>query len=181
MNIVRKIMVGLGSLVVVALVLALASPRAVRAVVTTLVTIQNNLANPVVTEPATSTATQIETLYCNLSSAPGAGLLGCQLVMPGGALGTTSYIVPAGQNLVITDVEIDSPGGGGIQFVGLQPTAAAQLAPGGNSTPVWYFSNDGQTHEYQLGPGFVWPAGNPIFVNGLIGATVFLRGYLTAQ
>jgi hypothetical protein len=181
MSVLRKILIGLGSIVVVALVLALVSPKSMRAAVSTLVTVSNSLANPVLTEPATSTATQIVALYCNLSSAPGAGLLGCQLVMPGGGLGSSSYIVPAGQNLVITDVEIDSPGGGGIQFVGLQPTAAAQLAPSGNATPIWYFSNDGQTHEYQLGPGFVWPGGNPIFLNGLIGATVILRGYLTAQ
>jgi hypothetical protein len=179
MNIIRKILLGLGGLVVVALVLALASPKAARSAVTTLVTVSNTLANPVVTEGSTTTATQIVALYCNLSET---SPLGCVQLMPGGGLGATTYTIPAGQNLVITDVQVNSPGGGGgIQFIELQATSAAQQAPGGNFYQSWYFSNDGATHEYPIAPGLVWPGANPIYVDGLVGATVILRGYLTSQ
>jgi len=47
MNIVRRIIVGLAGVVVVALAMELAAPKAVRAVVSTLVTVANTSANPV--------------------------------------------------------------------------------------------------------------------------------------
>lgn len=65
MNVLRKILVGLGSVLAVAFILALASPKAVRAVVSTLVTVSNTPANPVPVTEGTDIAEQpFETTIC---------------------------------------------------------------------------------------------------------------------
>jgi ABC-type transport system substrate-binding protein len=170
MNVIRKLMIGLGSIVAVALALALASPKTVRAVVSTLVTVSNTSASPAVTEGVPSMATQIIQLVCYAGAQ-------CVQLMPGGALPSTGYTIPAGQNLVITDVQINSPSGGGVDRIGLSPIFSATSG----IAVSWDFSYDGTTHEYQLAPGVVWPGGNPIYLYGASGVQVFLRGYLTSQ
>lgn len=49
MNLLRRVVIGIGSITVVALVLALAAPKTTRAIVSTLVTVVNTSANPVPT------------------------------------------------------------------------------------------------------------------------------------
>lgn len=113
MNVLRKILVGLGSIVVVALVLALAAPKAVHAVVSTLVTVVNSVAivNPapggaiqgVVTEETMGASRQPVAAACNVfGPAPFTGVqFGC----------TAMYSVPAGKRLVIeyADAWCESP------------------------------------------------------------------------
>jgi hypothetical protein len=56
MNVIRKIMMGLGGVVVVALVLALASPKTMRAAVSTLVTVTNTPSVTVANAPTVNVA-----------------------------------------------------------------------------------------------------------------------------
>ena len=101
MNVLRKILIGLGSITAVALVLALAAPKTVHAVVSTLVTVTNNV--PVL-NPTSSSGTQAiiteETegasrvpmqAVCNVQNSSGPGIFGC----------SDMYTVPLGQRLVI--------------------------------------------------------------------------------
>ncbi len=74
MNVLRKILVGLGCIVVIALVLALASPKTVRAVVATLVQVTNTPSNPVNTAAADAATAFVEQgialLSCRMSAPP---------------------------------------------------------------------------------------------------------------
>lgn len=64
MNVLRKILIGLGSIVVVALVLTLAAPKTVRAVVSTLVTVSNTASNPVPTVSTDASTAFVEQGNC---------------------------------------------------------------------------------------------------------------------
>lgn len=104
MNILRRIVMGLGSLVIVALVLTLAAPKTVHAVVSTLVTVVNNVpvVNPttsggaiqgVVTEETDGASRQPVAFHCGGQSLSGqVGFVPC---VP------QSYTVPTGKRLVI--------------------------------------------------------------------------------
>jgi hypothetical protein len=106
MNIVRKIMIGLGSIVVVALVLTLAAPKTVRAVVSTLVTVVNNVpvvnatstsgTQGVITEETDGAARQPVQGNCQ-ARALGAGSFNCQISFSP----SFATAVPAGKRLVI--------------------------------------------------------------------------------
>jgi hypothetical protein len=77
MNVLRKILVGLGSIVVVALVLALAAPKTVRAVVSTLVTVTNTTSQPVPTMAVdTRNVNVVNTPNVNVASLPAVQLSG---------------------------------------------------------------------------------------------------------
>lgn len=88
MNVLRKILVGLGSIVVVALVLALAAPKTVHALVSALVTVSNTAANPVPTIGAEAGRAFVVGNGCLFT-----GATSC-FVIP-------VYTVPAGETAVI--------------------------------------------------------------------------------
>jgi hypothetical protein len=63
-NVLRKVLVGLGSIVAVALVLTLAAPKTVRAIVSTLVTVSNTASNPVPTVSTDASTAFVEQGNC---------------------------------------------------------------------------------------------------------------------
>lgn len=136
MNVVRRILVGLGSIVVVALVLALASPKTVHAIVSTLVTVSNTASNPVPTVSTDASTAFVEqggcaSFYLNTCTSPmytvGAGQIAvidsvsgvCQ-IDPGTAVAEfrLSYNSPSGSPML------------------LSTAPAAALKFGGNSASV---------------------------------------------
>jgi hypothetical protein len=66
------------------------------------------LANPAITEDSTRAASQLVLLQAPYDSIiePGEDF-GMQQLIPSTGLARTTYIVPAGQNLVLTGVELD--------------------------------------------------------------------------
>jgi hypothetical protein len=135
MNVLRKILVGLGSIVVVALVLALASPKTIRAAVSALVTVTNTPANPVNTLAADAATAFVEQGTCSFNAGFGPNIC---TVFP-------IYTVPSGQIAVIDSAtgtcQVD-PGVGQevleFRLVYLSPsgsTIAASIAP----APVFQF------------------------------------------
>jgi hypothetical protein len=100
MNRLRKVLLLLGVAAVV-LVVSIAGPKTVHAIAATLVQMTNNATNPVGTQDASTTASQIIELHCVQAS-------GCKQVFPDGT--TTApgsvYLVPAGKSFVITAVDI---------------------------------------------------------------------------
>jgi len=105
----------------------------------------------------------------------------CTQVGGAGKGGGGTYIVPSGQNLVVTSVEITgAPGGAGSMSL-----YVFSQSSGGDQ---WVVPNDGNTHSFQFpGSGIVYPAGftfnssNVIFFGnfGNITPSAILVGFLT--
>lgn len=93
MNLLRRVMMAVGSITVVALVMALVAPKATRAVVSTLVTVVNTAANPVLGQDVDNPARAPFAAEC---SAPG----------PASALATPActILAPVGKRLVIENI-----------------------------------------------------------------------------
>ncbi|HEY7338158.1 MAG TPA: hypothetical protein VH639_24940 [Bryobacteraceae bacterium] len=107
-------------------------------------------------------------------------------VAQGASSSSTPYAVPAGQNLVLTSVDIsaDSTSGGSGLLLVLPPSPGAVV---GVAAGRWNVPSDGFIHSFQYPGGIVLPAG---FVFGLsnsqgnvnlISATAILQGFLTAD
>jgi hypothetical protein len=105
--------------------------------------------------------------------------LDCEIFSGAGSVCTdvaalTPYVVPPGQNLVVTSVDIVGAAGGGVFTVAIQ---ASQFVEGS-----WSVAKDALTHSFQYPSGIVYPAG---FTFG--GTNVFmsspsdtlLQGYLS--
>lgn len=91
---VKRITMGIGGMVVAALLLALAAPKAVHAIVSTLVTVVNTSSNPVPVQNVKQSADNFVTLNYNGST--------YDQVLPDGS--TTPFSISSGQQFVITDV-----------------------------------------------------------------------------
>jgi hypothetical protein len=166
----KQLLMGAGALALVALLMNLVAPKAVHATVAALVQVANTPTNPVPTADLTISASQIVAVYC----IPGSN---CNAVEPGGGMNSqVSYTVPAGQNLVITSLEITTPSVGGASSFFI---AAVTFDPIGVDQ-AFFVANDGTTHEFVLPRGIVWPAGGVLstFASN-IGLRAVLRGYLT--
>jgi hypothetical protein len=156
MNVFRKILVSLGGVAALAVLFTLAAPRAVQAVAAALVQVTNTTANPAITQETRHQASQLVSM--------GVGFNGygdtfaknyMYQVLPSGGTGG-AYKVPAGQNLVITNVTINPDpsystsnievmlvrdGGGSYAFWLLSPSSSTELHPtstviGGGFTPM---------------------------------------------
>ena len=94
----------------------------------------------------------------------------------GGTFGPP-YVVPTGQNLVITSIEASVFTAGNSYLNLYDNTSIGQRE-------LWYLPNVGTT-QLQFPSGFVYPAGTPVYV--YIGGTspsqmfVDIHGYLTAN
>ncbi len=176
----QKLLCLLATVVMVAIV-GMLTPRAAHAVVATLVQVVNTPSNPAITLDVSTAASQIVELQCNTPfglSQP------CVLVTPDAANGG-QFTVPAAQKLVITEADLvtnDSPVG----------TDSIQLIQkSGQGTAIregWTFPSGATAmRQLQFGPGIVIGPGYQLEINfqstavTTNGATVTLRGYLTAN
>ena len=94
MNVLRRIAMAMGGTVVVALVIGLAAPKTVHAVVSALVTVANTPANPVPAQEVKESRANFVTLSFNGS--------GYDEILPDGS--KSVFAIPTGQQFVITDV-----------------------------------------------------------------------------
>src|ERR1700733_13005274 len=117
----KTLFIGLGWMAAVVVLGSVAGPKAVRAAVATLVEVANTTANPVPTADVSHSAATSVTLVC---PPVGSGL--CYSLPPAGGSGN-AYTVPAGQNLMVTDVEITGPGGGGVVGLAIQSNLCANV------------------------------------------------------
>ncbi len=93
-NVLNRIAMGVGGVVIVALLLALVAPKAVHAIVSTLVTVANTSSNPV---PVQDTKDNYITLSFNPDSQT------FNEILPDGTV-MSNYVVPSGEKFVITDI-----------------------------------------------------------------------------
>ena len=167
-----------GCAAVFAAVLTLAVPREVHAIAAALVQVTNTTGNPAVTEDISKQASQI----VHLTTLGKANVLNNTMTelhqyIPGGTFGPP-YVVPAGQNLVITSIEASvlTPGN---NFLNLYDNTTI------GQREYWYLPTVGLT-QLTFPSGFVFPAGSSVYVYiGGEGSTtqmvVDVHGYLTAN
>jgi hypothetical protein len=145
------------------------NPRTVHAVAAALVQVTNTASNPVPNSDITTSPSRIVALVCE------GGRNGpCVGFAPGGALDATPYIVPAGQTLVITDVDVEASGGGNDNFQVL--TTGAGVPP--LSVTV---TADGTTHHFNYSRGMLFPSGASLNPLANPGVAATLRGYLSTN
>jgi hypothetical protein len=176
MRFAKRLLMGVGAVALTAMLVSLAAPRAVHAVVAALVQVTNTPANPVpVVDLSKSAAQNIELVCIDTSPYP------CFLVPPTGTIDLTTltaWTVPAGTNFVITDVEINTE----VEMDGVTATFFGVLWTPPDSSPQrgdsWTVTN-GPTAEFTFPSGIVVASGSTI--TGKIGPDVIsgtVRGYL---
>jgi hypothetical protein len=170
---------GCGAFALTAVFLALAAPRAAHAIAATLVQVTNTISSPVPSLDVFKTASQNMTLYCDDQDDP------CSTVGAGGSLANNPYVVPTGQTLVITELEINPPSGGrpSSNFVLTYDGSPFDCPAAPCQDPMWVVPNDGLTHQFQFPNGVLWPAGQRIigFSSTPSGVSAVARGYLTSN
>jgi len=180
-NLSKSTALGIGGVVggaaVLASVLTLVAPHTAHAYAAALVQVVNTIASPAVTQDTSRAASQIVHLTTNGKAlvAP-ATMTQLHQYMSGGTFGPP-YVVPAGENLVITSIEASVTSAGGSYLNLYDNTTVGQRE-------FWYLPNPGLT-QLQFPSGFVYPAGTSVYV--YIGGTspsqmvVDIHGYLTAN
>jgi len=149
------------------------NPKAVHAVAAALVEVTNTAANPVVNADATRSAAQIVEIFCVINDGS------CNGVEPGGATNLRNYMVPSGQSLVITDIEILPLSAPNLSEFGI--AALASGPTGRQVSPTYRVASDALTHHFALQRGIVWPSGGALIPGATAGLQATLRGYLTAN
>ena len=173
MNVLKSKLFQMGAVLAVVGTIAVTTPRAAHAVAAALVQITNTTANPGITQDATLAASQIVTLGIGPADLE-TGSEPMQQYLPGSGLTGTAYVVPAGQHLVITGLDVQIYFGSG----------TLSLGPGGGVGPVENFNLQSAqgTQQFQFPAGFVFPAGSNVVVGMNSGSVwVVARGYLTAN
>jgi hypothetical protein len=184
-----KSVLAVGGVVLAGGLITVMNPRAVHAVSAALVQVTNTASNPVVAQGIGKQATQIVELTCGFTLVPNAPENLCSLENGDGTSGgTTFYIVPTGQSLVIDSVDITT----GIQLG--KPCASSAFVELSVDNPVtsqeltresWLLPAGTATAHYVYPSGIVIPGGtgvhglNSLFSNCSVGAQ--LHGYLTTQ
>jgi hypothetical protein len=168
-------MVGCATFLAVVLMLAL--PRGVHAIAAALVEVTNTTANPAVTEDISRQASQIVHLTTlGKANVFPATMTQLHQYIPGGTFGPP-YVVPVGQNLVITSVEA-SVFTAGNNYLNLYDNTTI------GQREYWSLPNVGLT-QLQFPSGFVYPAGSSVYVyiggDGTTQMAVDIHGYLTAN
>ena len=166
-----------GAAALAAGVLILALPRGAHAIAATLVQVTNTAAGPAVVQDVSKLASQQVTLLA-YGLFPGTEANLVQMSVQG-TVSTESYVVPAGQNLIVTSIDIKpyAPGSGtnGITILNTQPGLPLES----------YVVTNSVSTTLQFPNGIVFPAGESLIVDnainssGVLSATV--RGYLTSN
>jgi hypothetical protein len=178
MKLLKQALAVLGAVVVIAAIAALVTPKTAHALVATMVEVVNTAEKPATTEDISKAASQIVELFCtNSETTP------CTVVKSneGPGAGGPTFTVPAGQNFVITSVDIfadfSSPSGLGEAQIDLCSTAGCFEREG------WIITQPGEAH-FQYPSGIVIAPGSTLsafFVNASPFSAFILRGYLTSM
>jgi hypothetical protein len=175
----RKPVFSYAAVAIAAAVLILAAPRAAHAIAATLVQVNNSAASPAVAQDVSRLASQQVTLTATEAVGPGVNQRLSQVDVTG-AVSPDTYVVPAGQTLIITSIDVTpSAPGSGINAVTISNS------PPGYQIETFVVTNS-VTTMLQFPTGIVFPAGeslvigSPTFSGGGF-FTAFVRGYLTSN
>ena len=99
--------------------------------------------------------------------------------VPGQGIANSTYVVPPGQNLVVTDVQISVYGAGSTWNYLRQNTAGGPIY-----VNVYYLTTAG-TQQFHYTAGLVFPAGSSVVFQNANGSAswvdVTVQGYLSAN
>jgi hypothetical protein len=160
-----------GSVVLVAAVVSVLTPKATHGLVAALVQISNTAAAPAITLDVSKLSSQNVQLFCGQV---------CLQILPDGTYGAQKYIVPVGSSLVITTVQINTASSGGTGDISLfqQVDISGQSSLRG----TWTFAAGG-TFQFQYPSGIVLSAGSNLLMYpiSLPFGEAFLTGYLVSN
>jgi hypothetical protein len=177
MKFANSLLIGTGSVVLAGFALTLLAPKAMHAVVATLVQVANTTANPAITQDTTKQASQILTLNCQPGGIPPAPAPSCTQVLDTGFEAGTQYVVPASTKLVLTSLDYYPLAGTGKIGIGIEDIT---------STPLLFeallINNQSLESTMQFSSGIVMGTGlHPGVISSNPNAVVYLHGYLTAN
>ena len=180
MQFLKRALMAIGTLALVASLLTLVAPKSVHALVTTLVTVMNTAAAPAITQDTSRQASQIVTLRCATSIS--STKLGCVQQLATGALGLTQYKVPPTQSLVITGLDFTA----GDTPVSQLPKGVSIYLSVLELTPIfWYATLNDPVYwqQYTFSPGIVVGSGlSPVVsIDESLFFEAALHGYLTTN
>ena len=89
------------------------APKAAHGIVAAMVQVANTVANPAITQETSRQAAQIVTLSTSVSAGSFSEVFLLNQLSPQGGTTGPSYVVPPGQNLVITSIEFAPSAGSG--------------------------------------------------------------------
>ncbi|MGB6943102.1 MAG: hypothetical protein WBE37_11945 [Bryobacteraceae bacterium] len=202
MNTLKTRLFQAGAAIVVLSALILATPRAAHSLAAALVEVANTPANPVVTQGVPALASQIVTLVPSGNGPAGVTSAGAFTLssLPQWSAAVNSggiepfappYVVPAGQSLVITSIDLAEISKSGTDTVILAnsavPSGQFNVAPLGNwvATLLVPCSPGPTTTQYHFSPGLVFSAGQNVWMSdvaGLQGSLIAeVHGYLTSN
>lgn len=171
MKILKKALTTLGGIFLAALFVAALAPKATHGLVAALVQVSNTVSTPAVAQDVSHLASQNVELLC-AEGGP---------CMNRVASTFATYEVPAGQNFVVTDMEVFTQSGGGAAGCFISLTAPP---PGvADFNDFFDFASDGRTHQLLFPTGMSYPGGykfdttNVEITSGC--NQIWLRGYLT--
>jgi len=157
------------------------APHAAKAVTAALVQVANTVSAPAVTQSVSELASQqvMLRLPFGASLSPGDPTTPMNQVIPNTGTSASPYIVPAGQNLILTSLTVNAYQTGGASIVVL----------GGAGINPFYTVYVGQkgSETVNFRNGLVFPAGSAVYisnsanVSGTGFADVVAGGYLTAN
>jgi hypothetical protein len=173
MNLLRKALISSGIVVSAAMVLTVTAPRTVHAlggIGAALVRITNTAEAPAIVEDVPHSASHLVTLLGFVASTSYNDPL-IQL-LPDGTI-NNFFSVPAGQSLVITDVDITPPSSA--------PSGFSLFNASNGYYGTWTTTGIGMAH-FEYSSGTVVPSGTVLYVGGTVVSTaVTIHGYLTAN
>jgi hypothetical protein len=132
MRLAKGMLMGIGALALVTSLFNLLAPRAMRATAAALVEVASTGTAPALTVDISKSASQHVELTCGSFS---------DHCVAGNT--STPYVVPAGQNLVVTSVDISTAGTDGRDTLSI-------LTPLGAARNIWADPNDGFTHSFHF-------------------------------
>jgi hypothetical protein len=168
-----KSAMAVGGAVLAAGLIGFTNPKTVHALAAALVQVTNTATNPVVTAEVSRTAAQTVSLYMGQNN-DGSRTPFLEMI-PGGGVNSDAYVVPDGESLVITEIDIQARNAG---FFQLTPVTTG--SSGMNFNQLFEVPDDSATHQFLFPNGIVWPSGHNVPYSATAGiGQVVLRGYLT--
>jgi hypothetical protein len=174
MQVLKRLLMGFGSILAAALLLALAAPKSAHALVAALVQVTNTPANPVPVVDVQRAAQQSVELECN----PAEQI--CYQIQPDGSNNNTAWVVPSGMHYVVSDVEVTSETAPG--YITSVFDVQWTVPSGATHAEGWQVLSNGATTEFQFPSGIIVVSGSTVGCQaaGPIGFA-FVRGYLMAN
>jgi hypothetical protein len=164
----------LGTVIVIAVIAALVTPKTAHAVVATMVDVVNTSANPAATLDNTKAASQILELICP-DTAPGEHFA-CEIQNADN--GVSAFTVPGGQTFIITSVDV-------IPFTPAAGIIDLLLRQNGSGRERWYVPGTNTTLLQFPTSGIPISSGSTLSLTVVLdsstGAALRIHGYLTSN